>query len=126
MNFYYMTVLTAVFFDTCRYGCTTWYYLTKYMYHISLVIRLQFTLPNYCIHLAIRQDFSLSRMSSNNQISSMKFCYNMHFTLPKQSQRSRSVLYDGSRILGLFWKVKTLSYHQRNMVPKICKSVLCN
>ena len=38
----------------------------------------------------------------------MKFCYNTDFTLPKQSQRSRSVLQDGSRSLGLFWKEKKL------------------
>ena len=40
----------------------------------------------------------------------MKFCYNTNSTLPKQSQRSRSVLQDGSRSLGLFWKAKTPSY----------------
>ena len=33
---------------------------------------------------------SLSRMSTNNQISPMQFCCNTGFTLPKQSQRSRS------------------------------------
>ena len=38
----------------------------------------------------------------------MKFCYNINFTLPKQSQRSRSILQDVSRSLGLFWKEKTL------------------
>ena len=43
----------------------------------------------------------------------MKFCNNTNFTLPKQSQRSRSVLLDGSRSLGLFWKEKTLSYSRR-------------
>ena len=46
----------------------------------------------------------------------MKFCYNMRFTLSQQSQRSRSILKDGSRFLGLFWKKKTLSYKQRNLV----------
>ena len=34
----------------------------------------------------------------------MEFSNNTNFTLPKQSQRSRSVLQDGSRSLGLFWK----------------------
>ena len=29
---------------------------------------------------------------------------NMSFTLPKQSERSRSILEDGSRFLGLFWR----------------------
>ena len=43
-------------------------------------------------NLAIRQGFVLSRMTS--------------FTLHKQSQRSRSIIYDGSRFLGLFWKEK--------------------
>ena len=38
----------------------------------------------------------------------MKFCCNMSFTLPKQSQKSRSILKDGSRFLGLFWKEKTV------------------
>ena len=36
----------------------------------------------------------------------MKSCYNTNFTLPKQSQRSRSVLQDRSRSLGLFGKEK--------------------
>ena len=40
----------------------------------------------------------------------MKFCYNTNFTLPKQFKRSRSILQDGSRSLGLFWKEITLSY----------------
>ena len=41
----------------------------------------------------------------------MKFCYNTNFTIPKQSQRSRSILQDGSRSLELFWKEKkTPSY----------------
>ena len=46
----------------------------------------------------------------------MKFCYNTNFTLPKQCQRSRSILQDGSRTFGLFWKEKTPSYNRRNMV----------
>ena len=46
----------------------------------------------------------------------MKFCYNTNFTLLRQSQRSRAVLQDESRSLGLFWKEKTLSYNQRNTV----------
>ena len=46
----------------------------------------------------------------------MKFCYNTNFTLPKQSQRSRSVFQDGSRVLGLFWKENNLSYNRRNTV----------
>ena len=38
--------------------------------------------------------FPLSRMTANNYTSPMKFCCtcNMSFTLPKQSQRSRSIL----------------------------------
>ena len=36
----------------------------------------------------------------------MKFYYNTNFTLPKQSQGSRSILQDGSRSLGLFWNEK--------------------
>ena len=46
----------------------------------------------------------------------------MSFTLLKQSQRSRSVLSDGSRFLGLIWKAKILSYNRRNMV-RVAKSV---
>ena len=49
----------------------------------------------------------------------MKFCYNINFTLPKQSQRSRSILQDGSRSFGSFWKEKTLSYNRRNTVLKL-------
>ena len=71
---------------------------------------------NYRIYLAIRRGFCPSRMTSNNLISPMKFCYNNNFTLPKQSQRSRSILQDGSRSLGLFWKEKTPSYNRRNTV----------
>ena len=46
----------------------------------------------------------------------MKFCNNTNFTLPKQSQRFRSVLEDGSRSLGLFWKENSPSYNRRNTV----------
>ena len=49
---------------------------------------------------------SLSRMTANNYISPLKLSYNTSFTLPKQ--RSRSVLQDGSGILGLFWKEENL------------------
>ena len=35
----------------------------------------------------------------------------MSFTLPKQSQRSRSILQDGSRFFQLLWKENTLSYN---------------
>ena len=49
-------------------------------------------------------------------MSPKKSCYNTRFTLPKQSQRSRSILEDGSTFLGLFWKDKTLSYNRRNRV----------
>ena len=46
----------------------------------------------------------------------MKFCYNTNSTLPKQCQSSRSILQDGSRTFGLFWKEKTQSYNRRNTV----------
>ena len=46
----------------------------------------------------------------------MKFCYNTNSTLPKQCQSSRSVLKDGSRTFGLFWKEKNPSYNRRNTV----------
>ena len=38
------------------------------------------------------------------------------FSFPKQAQKSRSVLYDRSKILGLFWKGKHWSYNRRKMV----------
>ena len=76
----------------------------------------------YRIFPAIRQGFRPFRMTSNNLISPMKFCYNTNSTLPKQCQSSRSVLQDGSRTFGLFWKEKTLSYNRRNAV---CIIVLC-
>ena len=66
---------------------------------------------NYRIYLAIRRGFCPSRMTSNNLISPMKFCSITNFILPKQSQRSRSVLQDRSGSLGLFWKEKTLSFN---------------
>ena len=49
----------------------------------------------------------------------MKSSYNTKLTLPKQSKRSRSVLQDGSRSLGLFWKKKTPSYNRGNTVFEI-------
>ena len=56
----------------------------------------------------------------------MKFCNNSNFTLPKQSQRSRSVLEDGSRSLGLFWTENSLSYNRRNTVIEKIKQNLPN
>ena len=50
----------------------------------------------------------------------MKSSYNTKLTLPKQSKRSRSVLQDGSRSLGLFWKKKTPSYNRGNTVCHPC------
>ena len=78
---------------------------------------------NYCTYLAIRRGFCPSRMTSNNEISPMKFWYNTNFTLPKQSQRSRSVFQDRSRLLGLFWKENNLSYNRRNTVYSCHKGV---
>ena len=71
---------------------------------------------HYRIFPAIRRGFRPSRMTSNNLISPMKFCYYTNSTLPKQCQSSRSVLQDGSKTFGLFWKEKNLSYNRRNMV----------
>ena len=70
----------------------------------------------YRIFPAIRRGFRPSRMTSNNLISPMKFCYNTNSTLPKQCQSFRSVLQDGSRTFGLFWKEKNPSYNRRNTV----------
>ena len=54
----------------------------------------------------------------------MKFSYNTKLSLPKQSKRSRSVLQDGSRSLGMFWKKKkTPSYNRRNTVTATCPLV---
>ena len=72
----------------------------------------------YRIYPAIRQGFCPSRMTSNNLVSAMKFCYNTNIPLPKQSQRSRSILQDGSRSFVLFWKENTLSYNRRNTISK--------
>ena len=72
----------------------------------------------YRIFPAIRPGFRPSRMTSNNLISPMKFCYKTNSTLPKQCQSSRSVLQDGSRTFGLFWKEKTPSYNRRNTVKR--------
>ena len=73
---------------------------------ISLSLYFAMLLPYLYILLLYKTGHSLSRMSKNNQISPMQFFCNTGFTLPKQSQRSRSILYDGSRFLGLFWKEK--------------------
>ena len=71
---------------------------------------------NYRIYPAIRRVFCPSRVTSNNLTSPMKFCNNTNFTLPKQSQRSRSIFQDGSRSSGLFWKENNPSYNRRNTV----------
>ena len=81
--------------------------------------KLLFSNTCYRIFPAIRQGFRLSRMTSNNLISPMKFCYNTNSTLPKQCQSSRSVLQDGSRTFGLFWKEKNPSYNRRNTVHEV-------
>ena len=73
-------------------------------------------LRQYRIFPAIRRGFCPSRMTSNNLISPMKFCYNTNSTLPKQCQSSRSILQDGSRTFGLFWKEKNPSYNRRYTV----------
>ena len=39
-----------------------------------------------------------------------QFCFNMFFSLPKQSQISGSILKDGSRFLSCFGRGKNLSY----------------
>ena len=75
------------------------------VYLVHKVLRL-FMKYSYRIFPAIRRGFRPSRMTSNNLISPMKFCYNTNSTLPKQSKSSRSVLQDGSRTFGLFWKEK--------------------
>ena len=67
---------------------------------------LHWLVTYYRIFPAIRRGFRPSRMTSNNLISPMKFCYNTNSTFPKQCQSSRSILQDGSRTFGLFWKEK--------------------
>ena len=51
----------------------------------------------------------------------MKLCYNTIFTRPKQSQRSKPLLKDGSRFLGLFWKEKSVLYPKKY---SICSDTL--
>ena len=81
---------------------------TSFWHHLSLGYVPYFP--------AIRRGFRPSRMTSYNLISPMKFCYNTNSTLLKQCQSSRSILQDGSRTFGLFWKEKNLSYNRRNTV----------
>ena len=50
-----------------------------------------------CIYSAKIQGFPLFRMTTNNKIYPMQFCYNTSSTLLKQSRRSTSILSDGSR-----------------------------
>ena len=61
----------------------------------------------YRIYPAIRRGFCPSRMTSNNFISPMKFCYNTNFTLDLD-------LWD------CFGRKKTPSYNQRNTVCSYC------
>ena len=70
---------------------------------ISLHKRLH-THQNMCsIYLAIRWGFPLSRMTTNNFISPMKFCYNTTFTFQNNPKDLDS---DRSRSLGLILKEK--------------------
>ena len=46
----------------------------------------------YHIYSVIRRGFPWSKMNTSNWINPMKFHYNTKFTLPKQFQRSRSIL----------------------------------
>ena len=63
----------------------------------------------WCLIPRFKIGFSLSRMTINSLTSPMKFCFNMSFTLPEQSQRSRFILEDdGSRCWGLVWKEKNV------------------
>ena len=80
--------------------------MDKILQHKNCQPRLWGCIDVYRIFPAIRRGFRPSRMTSNNLISPMKFCYNTTSTLPKQCQSSRSVLQDGSRTFGLLWKGK--------------------
>ena len=61
----------------------------------------------YCIHLAIRQSFPLSRMSTVLWNFAVIWVL-LFLNNPKDL--------DGSRFVGLFWKEKTSSYNHRNTV----------
>ena len=78
--------------------------------HVMKYFVLQLVVSEYELPYlsSYKTGFCPSRMTSNTLISPMKFYYNTHFSLPRQSQRSRSILQDGSRSLGLFWKEKKL------------------
>ena len=60
----------------------------------------------YHIYSALRQDFLSSYRNPNLQISPVQFGFYKGFSLPKQVQKSRSVLLDRSSFLGLFWRGK--------------------
>ena len=65
---------------------------------------------------ARKRGFGLSRISTNNKISPMKFCYDTSFILPKQSQISGSSYKTDLDFLNCFGKKKTPSYDRRNLV----------
>ena len=87
-------------------GSFTFLNIAELLYNLQVLVKMPFSV--YHIYLAIRRGVYSSRMTSNNKISPMEFCYNTNFTLPKQSQGSRSILQDGSRYLGLLSKEKEL------------------
>ena len=70
----------------------------------------------YRIYPAIRRGFCPSRMTSNNQVSPMKFCYNTNFNFlnnPKDLDPSYKMDLD---LRDCFRREKTLSYNRRNTV----------
>ena len=62
----------------------------------------------------IRQGLS-SFNSPKYSKKSEQFCCKMGFSLPKQYLKSRSILKDRPRFLGLFSKGKTHSFESKNM-----------
>ena len=60
---------------------------------VTFLVQLETLYCTVCVPylFGYKTGLSLSRMSTNNQISPMQFSCYMGFTLPKQSQRSRSV-----------------------------------
>ena len=119
--------------DISRYLCSSWqdcfcnftilsnkFFDPRLEMELDAFLLMHLQMSTYRIYSAFTQVFPSRKQITKSVLC--KFCYETSFALPKQSQRSRSILKDGSRFLGLFWKEKTLSYNRRNMALLISKN----
>ena len=97
----YRTLLTARrILHSAMAGFQTWYH---YVYHLPYLF-------------GYKTGLSLSRMSTNNQISPMQFCCNKGFTLPNNPKDLDPSDKTDLDFWDCFGRKNTLSYKRRNTV----------